>query len=75
MHAPLLGRHHRTLPSGTRIPPDSVKNIAESLGIPENKIDSINNAISEVTTPEEMLTLLNGEASEEVHAAHARHTT
>ena len=48
------------------IPPDSVKNIAESLGIPENKIDSINNAISEVTTPEEMLTLLNGEASEEV---------
>ena len=48
------------------IDPASVRNIAESLGIPENRIDSINNAISEVTTPEELLSLMNGEASEEI---------
>ena len=48
------------------IDPASVRNISESLGIPENRIDSINNAISEVTTPEELLSLMNGEASEEI---------
>lgn len=45
---------------------DSVKNIANSLGIPEGKIDDLNYKISEVVTPEEMLSLLNDEASEAV---------
>ncbi len=48
------------------IPTGSISDLAESAGIPQDKIEILHDTLSEVTTPREILSLLRGEATNEI---------
>ena len=48
------------------IPVESISDLAESAGIPQDKIEILHDSLSDVTTPREILSLLRGEATNEI---------